>query len=76
MKAVLAVLLCAILLSGCCAGQVDVLALDPAVDVIVPEYEAYVAADEDLTEDDKRVRARTIELLKKLLDESRPGGVQ
>jgi len=76
MTATASILLCLLIVSGCCVGQVDVVAIEPAIDVIVPEYEAYLTADTNLSAGDKATRARTIELLRKLLSEAKAGGTQ
>lgn len=58
----------ALALTACAPSAQFVNAVDRSASVILPEYEAYVAADPALDATTKRIRLRTASSLRKLID--------
>ncbi|RLG39947.1 MAG: hypothetical protein DRO01_04835 [Thermoproteota archaeon] len=56
-------------LAGCASDRQVVSALDKAWRLVAPEYAAYVQKDPDLTDYEKKVRLKTVQLTTELLDE-------
>jgi len=62
------------MLAGCTPNSAFVRAVDNHTAVILPEYRAYVAADDTLDETSKRIRTESADALEELIDAAK--GVQ
>lgn len=60
-----------LLLGGCHGDAAFVTAVDSSFDSWIPEYRAYVEADESLTEDMQRVRLRATDTLREMVEEKK-----
>jgi hypothetical protein len=72
MRKLITISLCVgtVALGGCASGTVSAVNIKPAVDKVVSEHAAYVAADENLSADLKEIKTRTGAWLKQAVDEA------
>jgi len=56
---------------GCQKGMIHVDAIEPALTSVIERHDAYVKADQTLTELAKEIYLRTTELLRKLMEEAK-----
>jgi hypothetical protein len=72
MRKLITISLCVgtVTLGGCASGTVSAVNIKPAVDKVVSEHAAYVAADENLSADLKEIKTRTGAWLKQAVDEA------
>ena len=71
MKRLIVIALVAVMLVGCTPQSAFVRAVDNHVSVILPEYTAYVAADEKLDPTSIRIRIESADALTALIDSAK-----
>lgn len=68
-SAIICLLMC-LPLGGCISGTISASNIQPAVDKVVAEHAEYVAADINLSAEEKTIKTRTGQWLKQVVDEA------